>query len=83
MHTDLQSRVDLLEKENRFLRELVSGLQQEIQRLKEQLNLNSTNSSLPLSRDLYANKRINRVKSNRRPGGQPGHRGNTYQHASR
>ena len=53
--------------------------QQEINRLKERLNLNSSNSSLPPSRDLYRKKKEDRPKSHRKAGGQPGHEGYTYQ----
>lgn len=84
---------ELLVKDNSFLRETITALQetitglqetnsnltQEINTLKEKLGLNSTNSSLPPSRDLYKIKPTNRIKSGRKPGGQPGHRGYRYQ----
>lgn len=59
--------------------EQTNKLQQEINSLKERLNLNSTNSSLPPSRDLYRKKKHSRSKSDRNPGGQPGHVGHSYQ----
>ena len=40
--------------------------------------MNSTNSSLPPSRDLYRTKQKNRPKSNRNPGAQPGHKPQGY-----
>jgi transposase len=52
---------------------------QENNTLKERLGLNSTNSSLPPSRDLYAAKNKDKPKSGRKPGGQPGHPGYRYQ----
>lgn len=59
--------------------EQLNKQQQQINTLKEKLSLNSTNSSLPPSRDLYLKKKHNKVRSRRKPGGQPGHRGCTYQ----
>ena len=50
-----------------------------LDRLKERLELNSTNSSLPPSRDLYRAKRHNRPRSGRSPGAQPGHKPQVYQ----
>jgi transposase len=69
----------MLVKENESLREINSKLVEEINRLKERLNLNSTNSSLPPSRDINRQRGKNRSKSGRKPGGQPGHKGHSYQ----
>jgi hypothetical protein len=59
----LRKQNEVLVKENALLREANSKLIQEINEFKEKLGLNSTNSSLPPSRDLYAIKRKNRAKS--------------------
>jgi transposase len=75
----LREQNEVLVKENKLLREANSKLIQEINELKEKLGLNSTNSSLPPSRDLYAIKRKDKAKSDRKPGGQPGHPGYSYQ----
>ena len=49
----------------------------EILRLKTQLNKNSTNSSNPPSTNKRRIIHNNREKTNRKPGGQPGHKGTT------
>ena len=59
---DLSKRVETLEIENR--------------NLKEQLNNNSLNSSLPPSKDFKKKKKKNnRQPSGKKNGGQPGHQG--------
>lgn len=68
-----------LKEDYEGLKKLTQELKEEMLRLKEQLGLNSTNSSLPPSRDLYKSKNKNRKnKSERKPGGQPGHKGHSY-----
>lgn len=76
---NLKQRIDYLEQENATLRQENAHLHQENERLKERLGLNSKNSSLPPSRDLYQAKRKNRQRSSRNPGGQPGHKPQGYQ----
>jgi transposase len=61
----------------KILKEDNTRLRQENDRLKERLGLNSTNSSLPPSRDLYKAKK-NRTRSGRKPGAQPGHKPQGY-----
>lgn len=56
------------------LAKIIIELKEENARLKEQLNTNSKNSSLPPSRDLKRKKQ-SKPKSVRKPGGQPGHKG--------
>jgi transposase len=75
----LKNRIDCLEQDNAVLREENIQLRCENDRLKERLGLNSTNSSLPPSRDLYRAKREARPRSERRPGAQPGHKPQLYQ----
>jgi transposase len=77
--TSLQEQNQNLLKENKALKQINAQLTQEVITLKEKLGLNSTNSSLPPSRDLYKIKRENKPKSHRKPGGQAGHRGQKYQ----
>lgn len=60
------------------LAEVIVGQQEEISRLKEQLNTNSKNSSQPPSKD-YKSKKQTKVKSGRTQGAQPGHK--AYQRA--
>ena len=69
----LKNRIDCLAQENATLRQEITELRCENDRLKERLGLNSTNSSLPPSRDLYRARRKERARSDRRPGAQPGH----------
>lgn len=57
------------------LAEIIVELKEENSRLKEQLNINSKNSSLPPSKDLKKKKQT-KPKSTRNRGGQPGHKGN-------
>lgn len=56
-----------------------SKLLGEIHELKDKLGVNSSNSSLPPSRDINKIKNKHRPKSGRNPGGQPGHKGYSYQ----
>lgn len=76
---DLKNQIGYLEQRIKYLEQENSTLRQENERLKERLGLNSQNSSLPPSRDLYQAKRKNRQKSPRNPGGQPGHKPQGYQ----
>lgn len=69
---NLKARVTFLEQENDQLR-------CENESLKERLGLNSQNSSLPPSRDLYRAKKNTRPPSDKKPGGQPGHKFQGYQ----
>ncbi len=64
-----------LKKENAILRQENAILREEIAKLKDRLGLNSKNSSIPSSKELYKIKKENRQKSSRNPGGQPGHKG--------
>ena len=82
----LKETVKLLEKalasqqqKIQLQQEQLNKQQQQINTLKEKLSLNFTNSCLPPSRDLYRKKKLNKVRSDRKPGGQPGHQGRTYQ----
>ena len=76
---DLKTQIGYLEQRIKYLEQENSTLRQENERLKERLGLNSQNSSLTPSRDLYQAKRKNRQKSPRNPGGQPGHKPQGYQ----
>lgn len=78
--TSWKSRAELI-RENKYLRAKVKVLTAEVARLvaevkdlKERLGLNSTNSSLPPSRDLYKITK-QKSKSGRKQGAQPGHKG--------
>lgn len=74
---DLYQQIEALKERIVYLEEENARLRQENNRLKERLGLNSTNSSLPPSRDLYKAKK-NRPKSGRKPGAQPGHKPQGY-----
>ena len=71
----LKARVGYLEQENALLqganvllRQEDSQLRKENETLKERLGLNSKNSSLPPSRDLYRAKKNTRPPSGKKPG---------------
>jgi transposase len=68
-----QETLEDLRKENRELREIIVKLQEEIERLKELLNKNSSNSSFPSSLDRNKRKQDRqKVKSGKSRGGQEG-----------
>ncbi len=55
----------------------ITDLQAEVKRLQQQSGLNSQNSSKSPSSDFHHQGRSRRPKSQRKPGGQPGHPGET------
>lgn len=63
---------------NQQLLDIIEKLSHRIVALEERLDTNSSNSSLPPSRDIYKAKRYDRPKSGRKPGGQPGHTPSSY-----
>lgn len=75
----LHQAISNLEKENKQFQKEQGKLIQENNQLKERLGLNSTNSSFPPSRDINRAKNKHKAKSDRKPGGQPGHQGHSYQ----
>jgi len=72
---NLEERVAKVESENQRLRGQVQSLLKENAELKEKLGLNSTNSSIPSSKELYKIRKSNKQKSERKVGGQIGHKG--------
>ena len=72
---ELERENAVLKKENVILKLENKALREENDRLRERLGLNSRNSSLPPSRDLYKNKKKQHKGSGRKAGGQPGHVG--------
>jgi len=76
----LNDRIGLLEKENGGLIQQVHCLTDDNERMKRIINNDSSNSSLPPSTDLKgkgANTYNTREKSNKKCGGQIGHKGTT------
>ncbi len=78
----LEARVELLTLENIVLKKEDIALKQENialkkenAELKEKLGLNSTNSSIPSSKELYKIKKDNKLGSDRKQGAQAGHKG--------
>ena len=60
-------------------KEEISLLKKEIESLKDKLNINSSNSGIPTSKEVYQKEKKNRKKSVRNLGGQrPGHKVNKY-----
>ncbi|GFQ89144.1 initiation-control protein YabA [Trichonephila clavata] len=72
---NLQQKIEKLEVEVENLKAENKALRIENAELKERLGLNSKNSSLPSSRELYKIKK-DKPKSDRNVGGQVGHKGN-------
>ncbi|MBS9529058.1 IS66 family transposase, partial [Wolbachia endosymbiont of Ceratitis capitata] len=71
----LEAKIERLERENESLKAENKALKIENAELKERLGLNSKNSSLPSSKELYKIKK-DKPKSERNIGGQVGHKGN-------
>ena len=68
----LQNKVLELEK-------IVSSQEKIIESLKDKLNINSSNSGLPTSKEIYKKEKEKRQKSNKKAGGQKGHKFSGYQ----
>lgn len=75
----LRDQQELLLEGYNFVKSENEALKQKIARLEEQLGLNSSNSSLPPSRDFSRQLNKSRRKSDRKAGGQPGHKKQTYE----
>lgn len=72
----IQAVVILLWQENQALQQQVATLQAEVEKLREQVNKNSRNSSKPPSSDPPQQRRYPKAEpSERKRGGQPGHPG--------
>lgn len=76
----LQEQVAYLTLQNKMLEEKVMLLLTQLQR--RSIQKDSHNSSLPPSRDLVARSKNLRSPSERKSGGQPGHKGNTLEMSS-
>ena len=55
------------------------NLQNQLNKLHDKLNINSSNSGLPSSKDVYRIEKKSKVSSGKKAGGQPGHKHNGYQ----
>ncbi len=75
----LWEQKQLLISQNAQLQQRVAELEVKIKELEDRLNKNSQNSSQPPSSDGYtkARPKSQRKKTKRKPGGQPGHSGQT------
>lgn len=68
-----------------YLHEKIDELEARVTELESRLNLNSNNSGKPPSSDGYTRKNCTtslRKKTQRKPGGQPGHKGKTLEQSS-
>jgi hypothetical protein len=63
------------QKSIRELSQTIMDLRKEIEELKHPVRKDSTNSSIPTSKELIPRTRSQRQKSEKKPGGQPGHQG--------
>ena len=84
-HSLIEEKTSLIEEKTSILKEKDHLLEEkhnlvaENQELKDRLKVNSTNSSLPPSKDITRNKNKNRTASDKKPGGQPGHAPHQYE----
>lgn len=79
---ELTNRVKLLEEENITLRDEISSLKAENEKLRARLNSNSHNSNMPPSSDGYKKRPVNPAfpkSKGGKQGGQKGHKGHTLQ----
>jgi len=73
---EFKAGYDLLFAQNKLQQSEITQLKHEIVLLKDKLNINSNNSSLPPSSDFKKPKREH-TPTGRKRGGQPGHKGST------
>ncbi len=74
----LQAQNSELISWNEKLMARVCELEAKVLDLEYKLNINSSNSGLPTSKEIYRLERKSRPKSGKRPGGQVGHKHNPY-----
>ena len=74
----LQAQNSELISWNEKLMARVCELEAKVLELEYKLNINSSNSGLPTSKEIYRLERKSRPKSNKKPGGQVGHKYNPY-----
>ena len=74
----VESQMKLVELESNYKQEILL-LKKEIESLKDKLNLNSSNSGIPTSKEVYQKEKKIRKRSERKAGGQPGQKGRQYQ----
>jgi len=76
---ELRNRINLLTQENTALTLENQRLRDKLTTLEDKLNINSNNSGLPTSKDVYRIERKSRPSSGRKPGGQFGHKYKGYE----
>ena len=80
---ELQVENEQLKKENSELRQMLQNALERIKQLEAQVGQNSRNSNWPSSRDKGGKKKRKqnlRQKSDKKAGGQPGHKGHTLEY---
>ena len=73
-----QNNLALREENTKLVKEIYE-LSMKIKELEYKLNINSSNSSLPSSKDIYRIEKHSRPKSGKKPGGQVGHKYSGYE----
>ena len=74
---DREALVRQARKHPEAVADIVLGLEKKIEELERRLNLNSSNSSKPPSSDgPHVQRKGKKERGRRKPGGQPGHKGN-------
>lgn len=76
---ELKTRIDRLTQENMDLTQENQNLRNKLNKLEDKLTINSSNSSLPTTKDIYRIERKSRPSSGLKPGGQPGHKYKGYE----
>jgi transposase len=78
-NSELKSQIELIIIENKRLLTANQTLQTKLNQLEDKLNINSSNSGLPTSKDIYRIERKSKPKSGLKPGGQAGQKPRGYQ----
>ncbi len=79
INCEMELKVNELSKENNKLVQENKNLQNQLNKFHDKLNINSSNSGLPSSKDIYRIEKRSKPSSGRKPGGQVGQKSRGYQ----